>query len=143
METIKHKIAILTANLQWGDDDDVSRWVYRHISDWTEVSHEDFINLQQGILMNNNKNHSIKLLLIEYPQNPTQILFDTIEEGKIYFQHMENMRKKYEDELREKQERDKKKRQEKKSLRDLKTLEEKKKLLKELEKQIMAEESKK
>ena len=144
METINHKVAILTSNIHWGNDyDEQDRWLYKHITEWSIVSHEEFKFLQQGVIMANHKHgRTTMLILVEYP-NQMDILFETIEEGKKYFKRLEDEKIKYERELMEKQERDKKKRLEKKIIKDAKTLEEKKKLLKELEKPIMAEESKK
>ena len=131
MEQIKHKVAILTTNVNYGSDwDEADRWLARHITDWSEVTHEEFKMLHQGVIMVNNKyNSQVRLLLVEYPQNPTQILFDTIEEGKAYFSRIDAERIRHQKEQEEKKEKDRIKKAEKKLIKEAKTLEEKKKML--------------
>ena len=140
MELITHKITILTVNMSWGDyEGESDRWLSRHVTEWQEVSHEDFKFLEQGVRLHNSKNPNINLILIEQPKNQIEVLFNTIEEGKAYFKRIEESHRKYQEELQAKREREKKGREEKKA----KTLADKKKLLEELQEEIAREERKK
>lgn len=145
MDKMTHKVAIVTHNIKYGNDyDEVDRWFVRQITEWEEVSHDDFLMLQQGILIHNSKyGNNVQFMLVEYPQNQHEIIFDTIQKGKEYFAEMDRRRKEYEEEQRLKREKTQKLRAEKKLLKKADTLEDKKKLLALLQEQIDEEESKK
>ena len=62
---IKHRIAIVTVN--YGSDgyyEECARYLYRHITEWEEVSFEDYMFIKRGIENSNIENPNIKLILI-------------------------------------------------------------------------------
>ena len=90
MEMITHKVTILTVNMRWGNyDDESDRWLSRHVTEWQEISDEDFKFLQQGIMRYNTTNPNLNLILIEQPRNQSEILFNTINEAKDLLKKME------------------------------------------------------
>lgn len=110
--------------------------LHRHVTEWKEVDETEFQYLKQGVAMHNSRNYNgTKMYLITLPTEQGSVVFDTIEEGKKYFKSLEEARRKYEEEMKIKQEAVKKKREESKKKKEL-SLDEKKKLLKSLQKEV-------
>lgn len=117
--------------------------LHRHVTEWKEITEEEHKFLKKGVELHNSKNYNgTQMYLITLPSEVSSVVFDTIEEGRKYFERIQEERRKYEESLRIKREEAKARRDAVKKKKPS-TIEDKKKLLELLRKEIQAEEKKK
>lgn len=92
----KRKVAIIKLN-RIHEDIECSYLVSNNITDWTEVTDEDYLLLLDGIQQKNNTvgYNSFMYMLIEQPKQETTIL-ELIEIGKDFHKKMEQQRIEFE-----------------------------------------------
>jgi hypothetical protein len=84
---MKHKIAIITSHTDYNAYDDYadSDTVVNSITEWTEVSHEDFEMLKQSSYLNRN------FFVVEQPIDPGEFVAKTVADY-IEYTKAENIR---------------------------------------------------
>lgn len=117
--------------------------LHRHVTEWKEVTEEEHRFLKKGIELHNSKNYNdTQMYLITLPSEWSSVVFDTIEDGRKYFERIQAERRKYEEDQRIKREEAKARREAAKKKKST-SLEEKEKLLEALQKEIQAEKKRK